>query len=57
MAKPRCFIGVQRVVHAHFHFGEGACEIEINWRIVNGVAAQYDQQLDIAGLHITDELA
>ena len=56
MAKARCFVGVQRVMHAHFRFAEGTREIEINWRIVNWVAAKNSEQLDRAALHLINKL-
>ena len=44
-------------MRAERHLGHGVLEVEVRRRVVNGIAAEHDQRLDCAGVHVGDELA
>ena len=57
MRVPRRFVEVYTVMHPQLHVFKRIGKIEIHRRVVAGVPAEHDEQLDCAAPHFIDQIA
>src|SRR5882762_6125932 len=57
MTQRRRLIVVEAEVYAELYFAHRVGEIQIGWRGIDGVAAEDHEKIDLAGVHVGDEVA
>ncbi len=58
VAQLRGFVVIEAGMHARFNFQQRGAEIEIHWRVVDGiVAAEHEEQVHFAGVDVVYQVA